>query len=71
MSHPTLPAKRPQFIRRWAKRFGRNQAGSTAIEYALLAALAAIAAITGMQAFGDSAHAMYERIGDAISEVMS
>ena len=41
---------------------GANQRGATAIEYGLIAALIAVAAIGGMQALGGGSSGMWGRI---------
>ena len=41
------------------KRFLRDQSGATAIEYSLLAALAAVAAITALFTFRDAAGRLF------------
>jgi pilus assembly protein Flp/PilA len=45
----------------------RNEKGATAIEYALIAALIAIAAIFGMKDLGTKLLEMYANIATAIS----
>jgi pilus assembly protein Flp/PilA len=44
------------------KRLLKNEDGATAIEYGLIAALIAVAAITAMQALGDNLNATFERV---------
>jgi pilus assembly protein Flp/PilA len=41
---------------------GANQRGATAIEYGLIAALIAVAALGGMQALGGGSQGMWGRI---------
>jgi Flp pilus assembly pilin Flp len=50
-----------------------DERGTTAIEYALLASIAAVTAITGLQAFGTEMGALYgvlEGISRAITAVL-
>jgi pilus assembly protein Flp/PilA len=42
------------------KKLLRNEAGATAIEYGLIAALIAVAAISAMQGLGDSLESTFE-----------
>ncbi|ESQ84655.1 hypothetical protein AEAC466_06280 [Asticcacaulis sp. AC466] len=49
--------------------FLKDERGGTAIEYGLLAAFMFLGCITAFYAFGDSATAMFNRIGAAITEV--
>ncbi len=49
----------------------RDTRGSNAVEYALLAAMVAITAITGISAFSDSAVQMWSDLGDAIAEALN
>ncbi|ODT01129.1 MAG: hypothetical protein ABS49_02475 [Erythrobacter sp. SCN 62-14] len=44
----------------------RNEEGATAIEYGLIAALIAVAAITGMSALGDSLETTFTDIGTKV-----
>ncbi len=55
--------------RKW-RSFSGDQSGATAIEYALLAALAAISAMSGLIVFGDNADAMYNSVIDAINAAL-
>lgn len=48
----TSPARWGQIVKTFAKLI-RDEAGATAIEYGLIAALIAVAAITAMQGFGN------------------
>lgn len=54
-------------MRRTFQQFLDDDAGATAIEYALVAALFAIASIVAARAFGTNATAMYDQISEAIS----
>ena len=49
-------------IRMTLRMLGANQRGATAIEYGLIAALIAVAAIGGMQALGGGSSGMWGRI---------
>ena len=51
-------------------RLGGDEAGATAVEYALVASLVAVAAIGGYVAFADSAGALWETVGTALAGVM-
>lgn len=45
----------------------RNEEGATAIEYGLIAALIAVAAIAAMQTLGDNLEATFETVSSAMS----
>lgn len=49
-------------IRRYLRKLRANQRGATAIEYGLLAALIAVAAIGGMQTLGGGVGGMWGKI---------
>lgn len=53
-------------MRRKLRRFLNGEGGATAIEYALVAALFAIASISAARAFGDNATGMYTQIAEAM-----
>lgn len=53
-------------MKRIARLLG-DQVGVTAIEYALIAALIAIAIVGGVTVVGVELHSMYERICNAVS----
>ncbi|MCR4523210.1 MULTISPECIES: Flp family type IVb pilin [Bosea] len=44
------------------KRFVKDESGATAIEYGLIAALVAVAAIVGMTAVGTKLEALFQHI---------
>lgn len=44
-----------------------DQSGATAIEYGLIAALLAVACITGMSALGGGSNGMWGKIGDYVT----
>lgn len=46
----------------------RDEAGATAIEYGLIAALIAVAAIVGMQALGDSLDDTFNGVSDTLED---
>ena len=56
-----------QFIRKMIK----DTKGATAIEYGLIAALIAVAAITAMQGLGNSLDNTFTNVSDAMNEVSS
>jgi pilus assembly protein Flp/PilA len=43
-------------------RFLKNESGATAIEYGLIAALIAVAVITGVTALGENAEATFQTV---------
>ena len=47
-------------------RFLKNKSGATAIEYGLIAALIAVAVITGVSALGDNANKTFTNVSDEI-----
>ncbi|WP_086619788.1 Flp family type IVb pilin [Erythrobacter tepidarius] len=49
------------------KKLFRDEAGATAIEYGLIAALIAVAAIVGMQALGDSLDTTFNNVSDELN----
>ncbi len=53
------------------KRFVRNLKGSTAVEYALVASLIAIAAIAGFQALGNDTNALFHSNESEITNALS
>ena len=46
----------------------RDEAGATAIEYGLIAALIAVAAIVGMGALGDSLNDTFNNVSDELDD---
>jgi Flp pilus assembly pilin Flp len=67
-------------LRAWGHRRRRpwcplaDERGATAIEYALIASVVAITAITGLQAFGTESGALYamlDQLNDAIMAVLN
>ena len=46
----------------------RDEAGATAIEYGLIAALIAVAAIVGMQALGTSLNSTFDNVSTQLDE---
>lgn len=46
----------------------RDEAGATAIEYGLIAALIAVAAITAMQSLGTSLSTTFTTVSDKLNE---
>ena len=47
-------------------RFFKDESGATAIEYGLIAALIAVAIITGVTSLGDNAAVTFEGVADAV-----
>lgn len=54
-------------MKKFAMQFWRDEEGATAIEYGLIAALIAVAAITGMTLIGTNLEAIFQRIGALIA----
>lgn len=50
-------------------KFWRDEEGATAIEYGLIAALIAVAAIVGMEALGTGLSTIFDNIGKALGGV--
>ena len=48
------------------KTLAKDESGATAIEYGLIAALVAVAAIVGMTALGDSLNAIFGDVADTL-----
>ena len=48
-------------------RFIKNESGATAIEYGLIAALVAVAAITGMTTLGTKLSGLFQGIGGKLN----
>ncbi|MCK5931406.1 MAG: Flp family type IVb pilin [Fulvimarina manganoxydans] len=51
------------------KRFLKNESGATAIEYALIAGLMAVACITALTTLGGTMSTQFQNISDEISAV--
>ena len=49
-------------------RFFKDESGATAIEYGLIAALIAVAIISGVSTLGDNAATTFETIGTTVGE---
>ena len=49
------------------KKLRRNEEGATAIEYGLIAALIAVAAITAMQSLGNELSTTFNKVGTTMS----
>lgn len=49
-------------------RFATDESGATAIEYGLIAALIAVAIITGAQTLGDSVNGTFTNIATTLNE---
>ncbi|MCO5146232.1 MAG: Flp family type IVb pilin [Aquamicrobium sp.] len=52
-------------------RFAKDESGATAIEYGLIAALIALAVITGAGLIGDELEKTFEGIGDSLTDANS
>ena len=57
-------------IRTTLRRLFADQGGATAIEYGLIAALIAVAIISGVSSLGGGAGGMWTRLSERIQEVM-
>ena len=55
---------------RLLRRIRSDKRGATAIEYGLIAALIAVAAISGMQALGGGSNGMWGKLGNRVSDAM-
>jgi pilus assembly protein Flp/PilA len=53
------------------RRFVSDEAGATAIEYGMIAALVAVGAIGAMTAFGGSLSGMFNNVADTTSEAFN
>ncbi len=53
------------------RRFADDQAGATAIEYGLIAALVAVGAILAMTAFGGSLSGMFNTVSTKANDAMT
>jgi len=58
-------------MRRTFQAFLNERDGATAIEYALMAAMFALAAMAGARMFGDSANDMYAMIAQTVGDAMA
>ena len=52
---------------KFIKKLRRNEEGATAIEYGLIAALIAVAAITAMQSLGNELSTTFNKVGTNMS----
>lgn len=55
-----------KIIARFCTRIGENQRGATAIEYGLIAALIAVAAIGAFQTLGDTVSSMFNSVASDV-----
>ncbi len=53
------------------KRFVRNEEGATAIEYGLIAALVAVAAIGALESMGGSLSGAFTEVGDQLDAAVT
>ncbi len=58
-------------LRRTLARLAADRRGSNAVEYALLAAMVAITAITGVVAFADSSVQMWSELSGTIVDALN
>jgi pilus assembly protein Flp/PilA len=54
----------------YLRRFGRNSRGATAIEYGLIAALIAVAAIAAMQGLGGALNKTFNNVSGKINKTV-
>ena len=52
---------------KFIKKLVRNEKGATAIEYGLIAALIAVAAITAMQSLGTNLSTTFNKVGNSMT----
>ena len=52
---------------KFIKKLIRNEKGATAIEYGLIAALIAVAAITAMQSLGNNLNNTFTKVGNSMT----
>ncbi|GLR46990.1 Flp family type IVb pilin [Sphingomonas astaxanthinifaciens] len=53
------------------RKLRHHDGGATAIEYGLIAALIAVAAISGMSALGGGSNGMWGKIGNRVDNAMN
>lgn len=53
------------------KDFAKDESGATAIEYGLIAALVAVAAISALEALGSSLIGAFDHVSTSINEVVT
>ena len=58
-------------IRTMLRKLRHHDGGATAIEYGLIAALIAVAAISGMSALGGGSNGMWGKIGNRVDNAMN
>ena len=58
-------------IRSFIKMLRKNEAGATAIEYGLIAALVSVAAITALTSMGDSLNEMFTTVSTSLQGAVS
>jgi len=71
LSHMTLSRTALSRTAGWGRRLVRDRRASTAIEYAMLAAMVAIVAIGALRAFGDAVDELWKSFGNAIIAAIS
>ena len=52
---------------KFISRFAKDESGATAIEYGLIAALIAVAAITAMQSLGNNLNSTFNKVGNSMT----
>lgn len=58
-------------IRTMLRKLRAHEGGATAIEYGLIAALLAVACISGMSALGGGSNGMWGKIGGRVDQAMN
>jgi pilus assembly protein Flp/PilA len=61
------PSTEDSVMRTFLQRFGADQSGATAIEYALIAMIVSVAIVSSMQTVGDSVRELFGYIVDSIA----
>ncbi len=55
-------------MKKFFKKLRTNESGATAIEYGLIAALVAVAAISGMRAIGDGLVSTFDNVSSVLKK---
>ena len=64
---PGTEAKNQETVMKFFTKLLRDEQGATAIEYGLIAALIAVAAITAMQSLGNELNTTFNTVGDELA----
>ncbi len=56
------------YVNKLIKRFGKDESGATAIEYALIAAIVGIGIITALGSMKDELNETFEKVESSLSE---